>query len=93
MAKDLTKMTPVRRFGWVHAAMSLRKLNRVAEVRDALLPVLDRFEPNPTFPYYLACYWANLGDLEGAKAWLEKVLAAARNKDEAGKITLRRSNG
>jgi len=96
IAKALTKMTPDRCFGWVHFAMSLRKLNRVVEVRDALLSVLDRFEPHTIFPYYLACYWANQGE-PGRSGRREGVvgesLRRCQEQDEAGKITLRQSNG
>ena len=38
---------------------------------------------------YLACYCACLGDLKAAKVWLEKAFAAAKNKEEAGRIKLR----
>ena len=92
IATALTQMTPDRRFGWVHLAMTLRKLNRVAEARDVLLSVLDKFEPNTTFPYYLACYCANLGDLEAARTWLAKALSTARDEEEAGRIKLRAMN-
>jgi hypothetical protein len=82
IATALTQLTLDRRFGWLHRAVSLRKLNRTVEARDVLLSVVDEFEANTTFPYYLACYCAQLGQIAEAKVWLEKAFACAAS-DEA----------
>lgn len=85
----LTKMTPDRRFGWVHLAMTLRKLNRIAEARDVLLSALDKFDPNTTFPYFLACYCAQLGQITEARDWLEKAFTNAASEQDKKRVKLR----
>jgi hypothetical protein len=35
LAKSLTQITPERRFGWVHLAFSLHRLNRTEEARES----------------------------------------------------------
>ncbi len=86
IATVLTQTRPDHRFGWLHRAMSLRKLNRIAEARDVLLSVLDNFEANSTFPYYLACCFAQLGQPQEAKGWLTLALAHARSDPERDRI-------
>lgn len=49
-ATELTQVAPDRRFGWLHLAFSLDRLNRTAEARQLLLSVVDRFEPTRRFP-------------------------------------------
>ena len=89
IARTLTNMTPDRRFGWVHLAMTLRKLDRCTEAKAVLLSVLDRFEANTTFPYYLACYCASLGQTSEAKGWLERAFAQATGNEERKRLKLR----
>lgn len=42
----LTKLTPERRFGWIHRAHSLHNLKRTAEAQEVLLSMADTFSPN-----------------------------------------------
>jgi predicted Zn-dependent protease len=89
IATALTQVTPERRFGWLHLAMSLRKLNRTAEAKRVLISVLDKFDANTTFPYYLACYCARLGETNEAKGWFTLALANATTDQERERIVLR----
>jgi predicted Zn-dependent protease len=86
IATALTRLTPERRFGWLHLAMSLRKLNRTAEAKNVLLSVLDKFDRNSTFPYYLACYCAQMGQTTEAKGWFTLALANGTTDDERERI-------
>jgi predicted Zn-dependent protease len=89
IATALTRMTPDRRFGWLHRAMSLRRLNRLAEAKDVLVSAIDKFEANATFPYYLACYCALLGQTTEAKGWITLALANAKTDQERERIKQR----
>ncbi len=85
----LTKLTPDQRFGWLHYAVALHKLNRTADARKVLLSVLNKFECNTTFPYYLALFSAKLGETDEARSWLEKAFSCAKDKAESDKLKLR----
>ena len=89
IATALTKLTPERRFGWVHLAFSLHNLNRTGQARRVLLSALDKFEPNSTIPYYLARYCCRLGRLNEAKKWLETAFRHAIDKEEEDRLKLR----
>jgi len=89
IATTLTKLTPDRRFGWLHLASSLRKLDRTTEAKDVLVSVIDKFEANSTIPYYIACYCARLGQTNEAKGWLTLALAHAKTDEERDRIKLR----
>jgi predicted Zn-dependent protease len=89
IARALTVLAPDRRFGWLHYAVSLHKLNRTSEARDVILSVLNNFECNTTFPYYLALFSARLGELDEARSWLEKALACAKDKTESDRLKTR----
>lgn len=89
IAKALTKIVPERRFGWIHRALSLHKLNRTGEARELLLTVIDKFDLNATIPYYLACFCCRLGRLEEAKDWLEKAFKATANQADLARLKLR----
>ncbi len=89
IGRALTKLTPERRFGWLHYAVALHKLNRTAEARKVILAVLNKFECNTTFPYYLALFSAKLGETNEARSWLEKAFACAKDKAESDRLKRR----
>ncbi len=89
LATALTKTVPERRFGWIHQALSLHKLNRTAEAREVLLSVLTKFEANATIPYYLARFCCKLGQVEEAQSWLEKAFKAVARTQELDRLKLR----
>ncbi len=89
LGKTLTQLAPERRFGWLHYAVALHKLDRTAEAREVIISVLNKFECNTTFPYYLALFSAKLGELDDARSWLEKAFACAKDKAESDKLKLR----
>jgi hypothetical protein len=82
LAKSLTQITPERRFGWVHLAFSLHRLNRTEEAREILLYALDMFEPNATMAFYLSRYCCRLGDVQGGRQWLGKAFELTRQNTE-----------
>jgi predicted Zn-dependent protease len=86
IATALTKMTPERRFGWLHRAHTLDKLGRTLEAKELLLSVADNFEANSTVPYHLARYCARLGQIDQAKQWLGKALLAADGPEAVNRV-------
>jgi len=73
IARAIAKLAPSRPNGWIHLAFSLHELKRTKEAKEVLLPVVDKFPEEPTMRYNLACYECQLGNLEGAKLFLEKA--------------------
>lgn len=92
IATRLTQITPERRFGWLHQAMALHKLGRTNEAIEVLLEIRERFEPNTTIPYYLACYYCSLGRIHEAKDWLEDALNQAETLEELNRLKQRASS-
>ena len=89
IATALAKTAPERRSGWVFQAVSLQRLERAGEARNVLLLVIDRFGPNATIPYYLACFCCRLARLDEAKKWLEKAFMVAASPEETSRLKLR----
>ena len=46
-----------------------------AEAREGLLAVVERFPADATMHYNLACYECQLGNMPGAREWLERAFA------------------
>ena len=74
-AEELTRCQPGHPGGWISVSFALHELKRTAEARDNLLRLLDRFPDNPTMRYNLACYEAQLGNLDVARRWLDAAFA------------------
>jgi GNAT superfamily N-acetyltransferase len=73
IASALIQLMPHHSLGWINRSFALHELNRTAEARETLLPVVDKFPDEPALRYNLACYECRLGHLEQAKDWLEKA--------------------
>ncbi|HNU50199.1 MAG TPA: tetratricopeptide repeat protein [Verrucomicrobiota bacterium] len=81
VATLLTEVAPDRPEGWVHRAYALHELRRTLEAWETLQPVMARFPDAYLIPYNLACYAAQLGSLEAARALLEKACAVSRHPE------------
>jgi predicted Zn-dependent protease len=77
LAKAISALVPESAFGWIHCAYALHEMKRTKEAWDVLLPVADKFSDQWVIRYNLACYAAQLGDLTGARQWLEKTFEVA----------------
>ena len=55
-------------------------MGRTKEAWDTLFPAAEKFGSNPTIPYNLACYAAQLGQLGEAKEWLKQAFEAGGKK-------------
>ena len=80
IASVLIQLVPEHSLGWVNRSFALHELNRTAEARDNLLPVVDKFPDEPILRYNLACYECQLGRLEHAKQWLEEAFKLGNPK-------------
>ena len=89
IATSLTQMTPRRRFGWVHRAISLDRLQRPAEAKELLLSAVEKLGPCSTFAFHLACVCARLGQLVEAKRWVKQAIGLAQDRATLDRLRLR----
>ena len=77
VANDLVQMLPDRPFGWISLAYATRRKTggSIPEAKKILLDAEPKFPGHYLFPYNLACYCAQLGELEPAEQWLKKAAA------------------
>jgi Flp pilus assembly protein TadD len=73
VARLVTSVAPERPSGWIHQSYTLHELKRTEEALHLLLPVAEQFPEESIIAYNLACYACQLGDLAGAKIWLERA--------------------
>ena len=75
VADDLVKMLPDLPFGWISLAYATRRKTggSIPEAKKILLDAEPKFPGHYLFPYNLACYCAQLGELEPARQWLKKA--------------------
>ena len=75
VAEELIERAPGRAVGWVHRAYALRRMpgGGLRHAWAALLPATERFPKLFLIPYNLACYAAQMGDLEEAWEWYERA--------------------
>jgi Flp pilus assembly protein TadD len=73
VAERLVSLAPDRANAWIHSAYSARRTESggLTYARLILLQALDRFPDESVIPYNLACYAAQLGELDDARRWLE----------------------
>jgi predicted Zn-dependent protease len=88
VANDLIKLAPKRSSGWINRANSLYWSGHAQEAFDSLLPAVDRFPKVWAIPYDLACYCAQLGQVDEAKSWLAKAFAIPTSATEKQLVKL-----
>ena len=66
--------------GWLHRAYALRRVSDGGLTRawDALLPAAKKFPAEPVVAYNLSCYACQLQQLDIARHWLQRALAAGQ---------------
>ncbi len=75
VCKDFCKLEPRRSTGYIHAAYCLHEMGRTDDARQCLLSGPAELHMEPTYHYNLACYECRLGNLDIARAHLEKSIA------------------
>jgi tetratricopeptide (TPR) repeat protein len=75
IGRNLVEVAPNRASGWVHRAYAVRRMRGggIEQAEELLLPALARFPRDPLIAYNLACYAAQLGNLD--QAWERFQLA------------------
>lgn len=79
LGSALVEVSPNRASGWLHWAYALRRApvdGGLKQAYDALRPAFERFPKESTIPYNLACYACQMKDLEGARVWFKRAVAA-----------------
>jgi Flp pilus assembly protein TadD len=73
IAELLVSVAPDRPGGWIHRAFALRRAEGggLTRAREVLLEAHARFPEEAVIPYNLACYAAQLGEIEDARRWLD----------------------
>jgi tetratricopeptide (TPR) repeat protein len=69
------QLHPRRPDAWIHRSFALHELKRTQEALDQLRPAADRFSTIWTIPYNIACYCAQLGQLDACQVWLHRAMA------------------
>jgi Flp pilus assembly protein TadD len=78
-AQRLIRLDPGVPSGWIHRSYALRRLPEkgLPHARQALLPAVERFPKEYVIPYNLACYAAQMGQLDEAWSWLQRAVQSA----------------
>ncbi len=74
-SRELCVAAPERPVGFIHASYCLHEMGKTAEARECLLSGPATLRTEPTYHYNLACYECRLGQLDLARAHLEKSFA------------------
>ena len=81
LAEKLLRQFPKLDFLWINRSYALHELKRTQEAFDALLPAAKKFPKRWLIRYNLACYCAQLGELEKAMSWLQKAIELANKRE------------
>lgn len=77
VAEALTNMLPNKPESWVNLAYATRRKTggSIPEAKRILLVAQVKFPRDYIFPFNLACYCSQLGELKEAERWLKKAIA------------------
>jgi Flp pilus assembly protein TadD len=75
-ARALQTSAPDNADGWLHHAYALRRATDggLQKAWDALVPAAKKFPKEPVIAFNLACYACQLGQLDEARAWLDRAM-------------------
>lgn len=79
IANCLHRQLPDDPYGGVHAAVALYRLGPTQEAKERSLSLAPRFPKDWSVPYNLACYCAQLGEIEEAQEWFKAAMALDEN--------------
>ena len=68
--------------GWLHRAYALRRVAHggLPQAWDALLPAAGQFPREPVIAYNLSCYACQMQQLDIAREWLQRAVAAGKKE-------------
>jgi Flp pilus assembly protein TadD len=89
MADQEVELYPDDVSGWLHRAYAVRRIpdGGLLLARAALMPAAEQFPSEPIVAYNLACYDCQLGQLDDARAWLDRAIRIG-DPDEIRKLAL-----
>ena len=67
---ELLKISPGEKAAYIDIAYCLHELGRTEQAREILLGAVNLLRDNATFHYNMACYEAQLGNMESARGYL-----------------------
>lgn len=84
VAGRLVEQAPDQTFGWIHRAYAVRRQagGGLDQAWVLLRPALERFPQNPIVAYNLACYAAQMNQMEEAWSLFQRALAVAPKRAE-----------
>jgi tetratricopeptide (TPR) repeat protein len=89
IAERELKSAPGDAGGWLHRAYALRRADNggLPQAWDALLPAAEKFPGEPVIAYNLSCYACQMQQLDLAREWLQRAVAAG-SKEAIKKMAL-----
>jgi len=75
IGQSLVNLLPDHDFGYIHRSFALNELKRTEEAFDLLEPAYIQFPRSWTIPYNLACYCAQLNQIEECEQWFKRAMA------------------
>ena len=72
VSRQLCRVFPDKNIGYIHTAFCLHELGKTEEARSILLEGPETLRTEPTYHYNLACYECHLGNVEMARAHLDR---------------------
>jgi tetratricopeptide (TPR) repeat protein len=73
-ADALLRYRPGEPEGWIHRSVALQEMDRTPEAQEKLRPAAEMFPSKWEICYNLACYACQLGELDEARAFLERAI-------------------
>jgi len=75
LSRHLAEVAPKEEGGWIHSAYCLHELGRTREAIEALLAAPASLRGKAIFHYNFACYSCVLGQIDAARAALQRSFA------------------
>lgn len=80
-ADALVKGRPDEPEGWINRSFALHEMDRTAEAQEKLRPAAEKFPDKWQIYYNLACYACQLGEMDEARALLERAFTLGDEKE------------
>jgi len=82
IAEQELKAAPEDAAGWLHRAYALRRVSHggLPQAWEALHPAAEIFPREPVIAYNLSCYACQMQQLDLAREWLRRAVAAGKKE-------------
>ena len=72
ICRQLRDVAPEDVAGYIHGAYCLHEIGKTEDARELLINGPEALREEPIFFYNLGCYEARLGEIDSARAWLQR---------------------